>query len=127
MDSEPVLPPRGGPYALVRRLPNGLVLVAGQLGLDPATRQVVPGGIAEQTQRALRNIALILASEGLGLRDVVKTTVFVARPEDVAGMNEAYGGAFEPPLPVRSTVVAGIGPGILVEIEAMAFDPAAGA
>ncbi len=126
MDRDATLPPTGGPYSLARRLPNGLVLVAGQTGLDPATGQLAPGGIREQTSRAIANIALILASEGLTLRDVVKTSVFIARPEDFAAMNEAYGAAFQPPLPVRTTVAAGIGPGILVEIEAMAFDPAHG-
>ncbi len=126
MDRELQLPPPGGPYSLVRRLPNGLVLVAGQTGVDPATRLLVPGGIGEQTAQAISNVALILASEGLSLRDVVKTSVFIARPEDFAAMNEAYGSAFGPPLPVRTTVAAGIGPGIPVEIEAMAFDPAPG-
>jgi 2-iminobutanoate/2-iminopropanoate deaminase len=125
MTSRTPLPPTGGPYSLARRLPIGLVFVAGQTGVDPVTRKLVAGGIEEQTRQAIANISAILETEGLALRDVVKASVFLADPGDFGAMNDVYGTLFETPYPVRTTVVAGLGPGALVEIDAVAFDPRA--
>jgi 2-iminobutanoate/2-iminopropanoate deaminase len=127
MADQAVLPPTGGPYSLVRRAPTGLVLVAGQVGVDPASGKMVDGGIQAQTHQAIANIATILASEGMTLRDVLKVSVFLADPDDFDAMNEAYSSGFETPYPVRTTVGAGLGPGALVEIDAIAFDPRGGA
>jgi 2-iminobutanoate/2-iminopropanoate deaminase len=115
------LPPTGGPYTLARRLPNGLIFVAGQTGVDPVARRVIATGVEAQTLRAIDNVAAVLAAEGAALADVVQVTVHLAREEDFQAMNAAYARRFEPPYPVRTTVVAGLGPDALVEITAVAF------
>jgi 2-iminobutanoate/2-iminopropanoate deaminase len=122
MDAHPALPQAGGPYSLSRRLPNGMVFVAGQIGVDPATRALVDGGIREQTRQAIANVSAILADEGLSRRDVVKVSVFLADSDDFAAMNEVYGALFDQPYPVRTTVAAGLGAGAVVEIDVVAFD-----
>ena len=97
------------------------VFCAGQVGLDPATGKLVPGGIAAETTRALENLAAVLAAAGLSLGDVVKTTVFLADLAEFAAMNEAYGRHFAPPYPARATVqVAALPAGARVEIDAIA-------
>jgi len=89
--------------------------------VDPATGQLVSGDIRVQTQRALENVRLILADQGLDFGHVVKTTVFLTRLEDFAAFNEVYGRYFPTDPPARSTVqVAGLPRGALVEIEVVA-------
>ncbi len=117
------LPSPAGPYSLVRRLPNGLVFIAGQIAVDAATGKLVEGGIAEQTRQAIDNVSAILATEGATLRDVVKVSVFLAGFGDFAEMNDAYGSRFKAPYPTRTTVVAQLSPGALIEIDAIAFAP----
>jgi 2-iminobutanoate/2-iminopropanoate deaminase len=121
----PDAPAAIGPYsqAQVVRLHGGnrLVFTSGQLGLVPASGDLVAGGVAEQTEQALRNLAAVLRGAGLGLADVVKTTVFLADMSDFAAMNEVYGRHFVSSLPARSTVaVAALPKGGRVEIEAVA-------
>jgi 2-iminobutanoate/2-iminopropanoate deaminase len=94
-----------GPYSQAIRAGQFLFL-SGQVGFDPATGQLVPGGIAEQTQRVLQNIGAVLAAAGLSLDHVVKTTVFLADMNDFAAMNEIYATYFKSPAPARSTVQA---------------------
>jgi 2-iminobutanoate/2-iminopropanoate deaminase len=109
-----------GPYSQGIRS-GGLVFIAGQVGLDPASGELVPGGVTEQTDRALRNVTAILDAAGASLDRVVKTTVFLADLEDFAAMNEVYARHFSSPFPARSTVaVNGLPKGALVEIEAIA-------
>ena len=97
------------------------VFCAGQVGLDPASGKLVPGGIAAETARVLANLAAVLAAAGLSLADVVKTTVFLVDLAEFAAMNEVYGRHFTPPYPARATVqVAGLPAGARVEIEAIA-------
>ena len=109
-----------GPYSQGIR-GGGLVFAAGQVGLDPASGELVPGGIAEQTNRALRNLTAILDAAGASLDRVVKTTVFLADMDDFAAMNDVYAQHFSSPFPARSTVaVKGLPKGALVEIEAIA-------
>lgn len=109
-----------GPYSQAI-IAGGLVFTAGQIALDPATGDVVPGGVGEQTARVMRNLAAILERAGSGLDRVVKTTVFLADIADFAAMNEVYGQAFGNHKPARSTVaVAGLPRGVRVEIEAVA-------
>ena len=113
-------PFQGAPYnqAIVA---NGLVFVAGQLGVDPATGQVVEGGIGPQTERVFANLKAILEAAGSSLDAVVKTTVFLANLDDFAGMNEVYKQQVGETPPARSTVeVARLPSGALVEIEAVA-------
>ena len=100
------------------------VYCAGQVGLDPATGKLVPGGVAAETARALENLTAVLAAAGLSLADVVKTTVYLADLADFAAMNEVYGRHLTPPYPARATVqVAALPAGARVEIEAIAVRP----
>lgn len=109
-----------GPYS--QAVTHGdLVFTAGQIALDPATMEVVPGGVAEQTQQVLANVAAVLAAAGSGLGKVVKTTVFLADMADFAAMNEVYARAFGEHRPARSTVAAaGLPRNVRVEIEVVA-------
>lgn len=109
-----------GPYSQAV-VSGGFIFTAGQIALDPASGQVAPGGVAEQTDRALRNIAAILKAAGGDLARVVKTTVFLVDMADFAAMNEVYARHFGEHRPARSTVaVSGLPRGVRVEIEAVA-------
>ncbi|HEY7634757.1 MAG TPA: RidA family protein [Gemmatimonadales bacterium] len=109
-----------GPYSQATRA-GGFLFTAGQVGFDPATGELVDGGIAEQTRQVLQNIDGILRAGGARLSDVVKTTVFLVDMADFAVMNEAYAAAFGEHRPARSTVaVAALPRGARVEIEAIA-------
>jgi 2-iminobutanoate/2-iminopropanoate deaminase len=109
-----------GPYSQATRA-GGFLFTAGQVGFDPATGELVDGGIAGQTQQVLKNINGILQAGGVELSDVVKTTVFLVDMADFAAMNEAYAAAFGEHRPARSTVaVAALPRGARVEIEAIA-------
>ena len=114
-----------GPYSQAIRVGDTL-FASGQIGLDPATGQLVPGGIAEQTARVLANLEAVLAAAGLTFAHVVKTTVFLKSMTDFTAMNEVYATYFAPPgavPPARSTVaVAGLPKDALVEIEIVAKD-----
>ncbi|HEV7364782.1 MAG TPA: RidA family protein [Gemmatimonadales bacterium] len=109
-----------GPYSQGIRV-NGFVFTAGQVALDPSTGELVAGGIAEQTTRALENLRAILAEAGTSMAQVVKTTVFLVDMADFTAMNEVYGRVFGSHRPARSTVaVAALPRGARVEIEAIA-------
>lgn len=96
--------------------------MSGQIPLDPATGEFVTGGVAEQTEQVLKNLSEVLRAAGCGLRDVVKTTVFLADMQDFAAMNEVYARFFEGEAPARSTVqAAGLPRGSRVEIDAIAI------
>ena len=98
-----------------------LLFCAGQIPLDPATGQLVPGGVVEQTVRVLENLRAVLASQGLSLTHIVKTTVFVADLNHFTAMNEVYARYFTGDFPARSTVqVTRLPKDALVEIEAVA-------
>jgi 2-iminobutanoate/2-iminopropanoate deaminase len=99
---------------------NGLVFVAGQVGIDPGTGELVDG-LAAQAERALRNISAILDSAGLSMSDVVKTTCLLARVDDFPAFNEVYARFVGDPPPARATyAVAALPRGALVEVEAIA-------
>jgi 2-iminobutanoate/2-iminopropanoate deaminase len=109
-----------GPYSQALRA-GGFLFTAGQVGFDPATGELVDGGIGEQTRQVLQNIRAILEAGGSGLAQVVKTTVFLVDMADFAVMNEVYAEAFGTHRPARSTVaVAALPRGARVEIEAAA-------
>src|SRR5882757_4942896 len=101
-----------------------MLFASGQVGLDPATGQLVAGGITEQTTRVLENVKAVLAKAGLDMVHVVKTTVFLRTMADFAAMNEVYAKYLAPEgvvPPARSTVaVAGLPKDALVEIEVIA-------
>ncbi|MBI5395243.1 MAG: RidA family protein [Verrucomicrobia bacterium] len=109
-----------GPYSQAIRA-GDFLFCAGQIPLDPATGILIAGGIKEQTGRVLENIKAVLASQGLGLDRVVKTTVFMTNLADFAAMNEVYAKHFSTNPPARSTVqVAALPKGAHVEIEVVA-------
>ena len=113
-------PPAIGPYSQAIRA-NGFVFTAGQIPLDPATKTVVTGGIAEQTERVMQNLAEILNAAGTSLDRVVKTTCYLANLEDFAAFNSVYGRWFTDSAPARSTVQAARLPlGVLVEVDCIA-------
>ena len=98
-----------------------LVFCAGQVGLDPASGKLVPGGVAAETARAVENLGAVLGAAGLSLADVAKTTVFLLDLAEFAAMNEVYGRHFTPPYPARATVqVAALPAGARVESDAIA-------
>lgn len=112
-----------GPYSQAIKA-NGFLFTAGQIALDPSTGELVTGGIAEQTTRALENLRAVLKAAGCGLDQVVKTTVFLVDMADFGGMNEVYGRVFGAHRPTRSTVaVAALPKGARVEIEVIATVP----
>ena len=109
-----------GPYSQALRA-GGFLFTAGQVGFDPATGELVDGGIAEQTRQVLQNIRAILEAGSSNLAQVVKTTVFLVDMADFAAMNEVYAEVFGTHRPARSTVaVAALPRGARVEIEAVA-------
>lgn len=111
-----------GPYSQGVRVGN-LIFTAGQIPIDPATGQVVAGGIAEQTARVFENLKAILEEAGSSLSQVVKTTVFLKNFNDFAAMNAVYGEYFTGAgsLPARTTVeVARLPKDVLVEIDVVA-------
>lgn len=112
-----------GPYAQAI-VAGGMVYCAGQIPLDPATGNVVSGGIAEQTEQVLKNLRAVLKAAGSDLDRAVKTTVFIKNMNDFAAMNEVYGRPeyFGATPPARSTVeVARLPRDVMVEIEVVAL------
>ncbi len=112
-----------GPYSQAIRI-GDFVFTSGQVALDPATGQLVPGGIEAQTHRVLQNLQAVLAAAGLSLARAVKTTVFLKDMGHFAAMNTIYAEYFSAtnvPAPARSTVeVARLPKDALVEIEVIA-------
>ncbi|MCI6671036.1 MAG: RidA family protein [Prevotella sp.] len=109
-----------GPYSQAIEA-NGLLITSGQLPIDPATGEFVPGGVKEQTRQSLLNAQHILQEAGMELSNVIKTMVFLADMEDFAAMNEVYAEFFKEPYPARSAVsVKRLPKDALVEIECIA-------
>jgi len=109
-----------GPYSQAVRA-GQLLFVSGQVPLDPATGQMVAGGIAEQTRRVLDNLGAVLSAGGRSFADVVRTTIFLADMNDFAAVNEIYGQYFSEPYPARATVqVARLPKDARVEIDVIA-------
>jgi 2-iminobutanoate/2-iminopropanoate deaminase len=100
---------------------DGLVFCSGQLGLDPATGNLVEGGVEAQAERALKNLGAVLDASGATFADVVKTTIFLVEIGDFTAVNAVYATFMPEPPPARSTIgVAALPKGGLVEIEAIA-------
>jgi len=110
-----------GPYSQAIKA-AGMVFVSGQVAIDPATGNVISGGIAEQTERVLKNLEAILQAAGTGLEKVVKTTVYLKNMSEFAAMNEVYGKFWKSAPPARATVeVARLPKDVLVEIDVIAL------
>jgi 2-iminobutanoate/2-iminopropanoate deaminase len=109
-----------GPYSQAVRAGN-LLFLSGQIPLDPATGQMVSGGIEPQTRQVFTNIGAILEAAGLSFAHVVSATVYVADMNDFAKVNEIYATYFSAPAPARATVqVARLPKDALVEIQVVA-------
>ena len=110
-----------GPYSQAIRAGN-LLFCSGQIPIDPATGEFVSGGVAEQTEQVMRNLSAVLKAGQSSLKQVVKTTVFLADMDDFTAMNEVYGRFFGENPPARATVQAARLPrDARVEIEAIAL------
>lgn len=109
-----------GPYSPAVKVGNMLFL-SGSIPLDPASGQLVEGGIKEQTTRVMENIKGLLAAAGADFTTVVRTTVFMIDLGEFAAMNEIYASYFAAPYPARSTVqVARLPRDVRVEIDVIA-------
>ncbi len=109
-----------GPYSQAV-VANGFAFLSGQIAIDPASNQLIQGGIVEQTERVLENLKGLLEASGSSLAQVVKTTVFLKNMDDFAQMNEVYGRYFSENPPARATVEAARLPrDVRVEIECVA-------
>jgi 2-iminobutanoate/2-iminopropanoate deaminase len=110
-----------GPYSQAIRA-GQFLFVSGQIPIDPSTGELVTGGIADQTRRALENIGEILTAAGSSFGQVVRTTVYLADLGDFAAMNGTYATFFTAPQPARSTIQAARLPkDARVEIDVIAF------
>lgn len=110
-----------GPYSQAIRA-NGLIFVAGEKGLDPATGKIVEGGIGAETRQTLENIRKILEAAGSSLSRAVATTVYLTNIDDFAEMNTVYAEYFVSNPPGRTTVgVAALPAGAAVEITVTAL------
>lgn len=108
-----------GPYSQAIKV-NGLVFTSGQIALDPATGEVVSGGIEAQTERICKNLKAVLEGAGSSLENAVKTTCFLADMNDFAAFNAIYGKYFTGN-PARSCVaVKALPKGVLAEVEVIA-------
>ena len=110
-----------GPYSVAIRT-GALVFASGQLGLDPASGNLVPGGVEPETRQALTNLQHVLEDAGSGLDQAIKTTVFLKEMADFPKMNAIYGEFFQDNPPARSTVgVAALPKSGAVEIDVVAI------
>lgn len=113
-------PRAAGPYSHAIRY-GGLLFISGQVGLDPSTEQLVPGGVVAEISQALSNLSVILKASGSRMDRLVKTTIFLVDMSDYAKVNEVYQNHFSGEYPARSCVeVKGLPLGARVEIEAIA-------
>jgi 2-iminobutanoate/2-iminopropanoate deaminase len=113
-------PFQGAPYS--QGIVHGdLVFVAGQVGVDPETNQMVEGSIEAQTEQAMKNVSAVLDAAGSSLANVLKASIFLVDFGDFPAMNEVYARFVGPEFPARATVqIAGLPSGALVEIEVVA-------
>jgi 2-iminobutanoate/2-iminopropanoate deaminase len=110
-----------GPYSQAIRA-GQFLFVSGQVPIDPATGEIVSGGIAAETRRALENVGAILTAAGASFQHVVRTSVYLADLADFAAMNEVYTTFFTSPQPARSTIQAARLPrDARIEIDVIAF------
>lgn len=117
----PQAPKPIGPYSQAIKA-NGFVFISGQVAFDPATGNIVSGGIEQQTEQVLKNLSAVLSAAGSSWEKVVKTTVFLKNMNEFGAMNEVYGKFCKSAPPARSTVeVARLPKDVLVEIDVIAL------
>lgn len=110
-----------GPYSQAIKT-GPLVFTSGQIPIDPATGEIVPGDVTAQTEQVLKNLAEVLAAAGTSLDNIVKTTLFIKDMNNFTAINEVYARFFKEVPPARSTVeVARLPKDVLIEIEAVAL------
>jgi 2-iminobutanoate/2-iminopropanoate deaminase len=112
-------PVPAGAYSQGRRI-GPFLQVCGQLATDPDTGDLLKGDVAEQTRRALQQVTAVLAAGGATWKDVLMVRVHLATDDDFEAMDAAYRDALAESFPPRTTVTAGLAPGALVEIDALA-------
>lgn len=119
--SSPNAPKAIGPYSQAIKA-NGFVFVSGQVAFDPATGNIISGGIDQQTEQVMKNLSAILQAAGSGWDKVVKTSVFLKNMADFGQMNEVYGKFLKGAPPARTTVeVARLPRDVSVEIDVIAL------
>jgi 2-iminobutanoate/2-iminopropanoate deaminase len=101
---------------------RGIIAVAGQVGVDPASG-AIPADVASQTEQALRNLQAVLAAGGAGLDDVIRVDAYLTDLDDLPHFNTTYARWFKSPPPARTTVFVRLSPGLKVEITALAVVP----
>jgi len=110
-----------GPYSAAIQV-GAFIFCSGQTGIDPATNQVVEGGVEAEARQVLSNLRAVLEAAGASMANIVKTTVFLRDMNDFAKMNAIYAEFFADKYPARSTfAVAGLPKNASVEIEAIAY------
>lgn len=118
--TSPELPPPVGPFSQAIEV-GGFLFLSGQVGLDPATGKLAPGGVVAETEQAFANAAAVLRAAAVGFDDVVSVRVFLTRMEDYLAVNSIYARHFTEPFPARTAVgVAALPLGACVEIDMIA-------
>jgi 2-iminobutanoate/2-iminopropanoate deaminase len=118
--TSPELTPPVGPYSQAI-LVDGFLHLSGQVGQDPATGKLVPGGVVAETERAFSNAAALLRAATMGFDDVVSARIFLIRMDDYQAVNAIYARHFSHPFPARTAVgVAALPLGACVEIDMIA-------
>lgn len=108
-----------GPYSQAVEV-NGLLFTSGVIPIIPATGQLIEGGIEQQAEQAISNLAALIKAAGAKIENTVKTTVFIKNMDDFAKVNEIYAKYFTTDFPARSCVeVARLPKDVLIEIEAI--------
>jgi 2-iminobutanoate/2-iminopropanoate deaminase len=112
-------PPPAANYSQAVRKGN-ILQVAGQVSIDPATRQIAGETVAEQTRQVFANLNAVLAAAGASLDDVLMLRVYLTDAGHFAEFNEVFNELVSEPYAARTTVYVGLAPGLLVEIDALA-------
>lgn len=108
-----------GPYSQAV-VSNGMLYASGQIPLDPATGEIVPGGVAAQTKQVLENLKAVVEAGGAEMSSIVKITIYIVDMGEFATVNEIYGSYFSAPFPARACVqVSALPKGVEVEMDAI--------
>lgn len=123
--STPDAPAAIGPYSqAIDTGPGRMLFLSGQIPIDPATGELVPGGIEDEVRQVLANLDAVLIAGGMARWNVVRTTIFLLDMADFGAVNRVYAEYFGDHRPARATVaVAALPRGSRVEIDAIAIDP----